>query len=30
MQKLDWLERRRLVFPRAQFEVSGSLPAPAT
>jgi hypothetical protein len=29
MQKLDWLERRRLVFPRAQFEVSGVLPAPA-
>ena len=29
MQKLDWFERRRLVFPRAQFEVNGSLPAPA-
>src|SRR5215469_4194994 len=29
MQKLDWLEQRRLVFPRAQFEVSGVLPAPA-
>ena len=30
MQKLDWFERRRLVFPRAQFEVGGALPAPAT
>jgi hypothetical protein len=29
MQKLDWFERRRLVFPRAQFEVGGQLPAPA-
>jgi len=29
MQKLDWFERRRLVFPRAQFEVNGALPAPA-
>ncbi len=29
MQKLDWFERRRLVFPRAQFEVGGVLPAPA-
>jgi hypothetical protein len=30
MQKLDWFERRRLLFPRAQFEVGGVLPAPAT
>jgi len=30
MQKLDWFERPRLVFPRAQFEVGGTLPAPAT
>ena len=30
MQKLDWLDRRRLSFPRAQFEVGGVLPAPAT
>ena len=29
MQKLDWFERPRLVFPRAQFEVGGTLPAPA-
>jgi hypothetical protein len=29
MQKLDWFERRRLVFPRTQFEVGGELPAPA-
>ena len=29
MQKLDWFERARLVFPRAQFEVGGVLPAPA-
>ena len=29
MQKLDWFQRRRLVFPRAQFEVAGELPAPA-
>jgi len=29
MQKLDWFERRRLVFPRAQFEVGGTLPSPA-
>ena len=29
MQKLDWIERRRLVFPRVQFEVGGVLPAPA-
>jgi hypothetical protein len=29
MQKLDWFERRRLLFPRAQFEVAGALPAPA-
>ena len=29
MQKLDWFERRRLVFPRSQFEVGGQLPAPA-
>jgi hypothetical protein len=29
MQKLDWFERRRLVFPRTQFEVAGTLPAPA-
>lgn len=29
MQKLDWFERPRLVFPRAQFEVGGALPAPA-
>ena len=30
MQKLDWFDRRRLFFPRAQFEVGGALPAPAT
>jgi hypothetical protein len=30
MQKLDWFDRRRLSFPRAQFEVGGALPAPAT
>lgn len=30
MQKLDWFERPRLVFPRAQFEVGEALPAPAT
>jgi hypothetical protein len=30
MQKLDWFDRRRLSFPRAQFEVNGALPAPAT
>lgn len=29
MQKLDWFERSRLVFPRSQFEVGGVLPAPA-
>jgi hypothetical protein len=29
MQKLDWFERPRLVFPRVQFEVGGQLPAPA-
>jgi hypothetical protein len=29
MQKLDWFERRRLVFPRVQFEVGGVMPAPA-
>jgi hypothetical protein len=29
MQQLDWFERDRLVFPRAQFEVGGGLPAPA-
>ena len=29
MQKLDWFERRRLLFPRAQFEAGGVLPAPA-
>jgi hypothetical protein len=29
MQKLDWFERSRWVFPRAQFEVGGQLPAPA-
>ena len=29
MQKLDWFEQRQLVFPRAQFEVGGALPAPA-
>ncbi|HTS82685.1 MAG TPA: RES family NAD+ phosphorylase [Myxococcaceae bacterium] len=29
MQKLDWFERSRLVFPRSQFEVGGALPAPA-
>jgi hypothetical protein len=26
IQKLDWFERRRLVFPRAQFEVEVSSP----
>ena len=30
MQKLDWFDGRRLSFPRAQFEVGGVLPAPAT
>jgi len=30
MQKLDWFDSRRLSFPRAQFEVGGVLPAPAT
>jgi RES domain len=29
MQKLDWFERARLLFPRPQFEVGGVLPAPA-
>ncbi len=29
LQKLDWFERTRFVFPRAQFEVGGVLPAPA-
>jgi len=29
MQKLDWFDRRRLSFPRRQFEVGGVLPAPA-
>jgi hypothetical protein len=29
MQKLDWFERARLLFPRVQFEVGGALPAPA-
>ena len=29
LQKLDWFERVRLVFPRGQFEVGGVLPAPA-
>jgi hypothetical protein len=29
MQKLDWFERSRWVFPRTQFEVGGQLPAPA-
>src|SRR5262249_36836191 len=29
MQKLDWFDRRRLSFPRGQFEVAGVLPAPA-
>jgi len=29
VQKLDWFERTRLIFPRQQFEVAGVLPAPA-
>jgi hypothetical protein len=29
MQKLDWFERPRVVFSRAQFEVGGVLPSPA-
>ena len=29
LRKLDWFDDQRLVFPRAQFEVGGVLPAPA-
>jgi len=30
LRKLDWFDDQRWVFPRAQFEVGGVLPAPAT